>query len=92
MDFWAQLTSIPESNNLVHHYLVECDMPFSPELIYLFILNINQESFKKLDDSIDEYALLNYQVTENKIVLLTATKTKKILMVQPKFFLVLRVI
>lgn len=90
-NFWAKLTPL-DSGNQVHHYLTISETPFTPEMIYLYQLNMNKERFQKLDESIDDFMLLNYQVTEDKIILITATKTKKILMIQPRFFVVVRVI
>lgn len=46
----------------------------------------------KLDDSVEDYKILNYQITDDVILVVTATKTKKILMIQPRFFVVVRVI
>ena len=52
------------------------DFPFTPEMAYLYLLNVNNEEFKKLDDSVDEYSLLNFTIKENEILMINLTRTK----------------
>ena len=70
----------------------EIDFPFTPAMAYLFMLNLDKEKMTRIDDSIEDFQLMNWQCGTDKIVEITATKTKKILVIQPRFFVVVRIV
>lgn len=88
---WIHLTDLPSGNKL-HHYLSEVECPLTPELYYLFTFHLNNERIKQLDDNIDFYELVNYAIKEDIVILVSRTTTKKILMIDPKTFYVVRII
>lgn len=89
--FWADFSELP-SGNRKHMYRHQLEYPFTPELFFLYSLQQNLESFSKVDDSLDQMEVLNYAALDDIFVMVTKTKTKKILVVEPRSFLVLRVI
>lgn len=89
LKFWAHLDDLPNGCKL-HHYYSKLALPFTPEFITAFSLNLTQAQVKKMDDSIDYFELIDYSVNENTIIAVTKTVTKKILVVSPKSFLVFR--
>jgi hypothetical protein len=86
---WAFLNDLPNGYKL-HNYYSRFSLPFTPEFIAVFSFNLNQGQIKKMDDNIDYFELLDYSVNEDTILVVTKTITKKILVVPPKSFLVLR--
>lgn len=89
-DLWLKLTEIPESSNKLHNYYIEIDIPFTPELIQMFYLNMTEELFKNYNKNADVFEFLNYTIDENTIVYIEKTITKKMLVVKPKQFLLVR--
>lgn len=89
--FWADFLDLPSGNKKhCYHHLLE--YPFTPEMFFLFSLQQTLESFSKVDDSLDQLELLNFAALDDLIITVIKTKTKKILVVEPRSFLVLRVI
>lgn len=92
LKYYAKLTTQENSSNKIHNYLTEMEFPFTPEIAYLYLLNLGNKSFQQLDGSIGYYDVLNYTVSENMICLITISKTKKVFVVQPRTFIVVRVV
>jgi len=89
LKFWAYLNDLPNGCKLHNYYSSLC-LPFTPEFVTVFSFNLTQAQVKKMDDSIDYFELVDYSLSENTIVAVTKTVTKKILVVAPKSFLVFR--
>lgn len=60
MNFWFELKKNEDTSNMIHNHLGELTIPFTPSMIYLYLLNLNCKTFKELDDSIEDFKLLNY--------------------------------
>ena len=90
--YYCTLESQENSSYKIHNYLTEMEFPYTPEIAYLYLLNLGNKAFQQLDGSISYYEVLNYSISENMICLITISKTKKVLIVQPRTFLVVRVI
>lgn len=89
--FWADFTDLPSGNKL-HIYHHQLEYPFTPEMYFLNSLQHTIESFAKVDDSLDQMDLLNFAAVDDLIVTVSRNKTKKILVVEPRIFLLVRVI
>lgn len=40
-NFWAELESQENSSNKIHNYFNELEIPYTPEMVYLFLMNLN---------------------------------------------------
>lgn len=89
--FWADFQDLPSKNKL-HCYFHQLEYPFTPELYFLFSLQHTLDSFGRVDDSLDELEVLNFQVQDDMLVKLVRTRTKKIMVIEPRSFLVLSVV
>jgi hypothetical protein len=87
--FWALLSELPSGNKL-HEYYSQLRIPLTPEYIALFGMNITQTTIKKIDDSIDSFEVVDYSLESDRALFVIKTTTKKILVVSPKSFLILR--
>lgn len=81
-----------ESGNKLHHYRNSVDYPFTPAMYFLHSLQLNIESYSRVDDSLDQLELLNYSSTDDTIVIISRSRTKKILVIEPRSFIVVRII
>ena len=88
---WLELTDLPTGNKL-HNYYSECNSVFTPELHYLCNFQTTNNSIKALDDNVDNFELVSYAIKDDIALLITKTRTKKILMIDPKTFFVVRLI
>ncbi len=92
LKFWIRLDTQEDSDYKLHNYYTQLEIPFTAEFIYLFLINISREESLKLDSSLSNYEVLNYTVSQDLIVMITKTTTKKILIVQPRSFIVVKII
>jgi hypothetical protein len=90
-NFWANFSDLQGGNKL-HHYSHRLDYPFTPELYFLFSLQQSLESFSKIDDSLEQLEILNFQADGDLVIKITRTRTKKILVIEPRSFVVLSVV
>jgi hypothetical protein len=88
-DFWVEFCEQPNSSNKIHKYYMEIEYPFTAEFCFLFALNTNPVD---INDSLDKYEILNYTIKPDIIVLVCRSTTKKILVIQPRNFILIRVI
>jgi hypothetical protein len=58
----------------------------------MYALQQSLESYSKIDDSLEEMELLQFAANDDTIVFVVQTKTKKIMLIDPKSFLVVRMI
>ena len=76
----------------MHYHLSEVEMPFTPDLYNLFQINLNEEVFQRMDNSIESYKIKNFSIDNEYSVQILLTKTKKVLVIQPRYFLIVKVI
>lgn len=64
----------------------------TPEVYYLFLVNCKFKDLHRLDNSIDYYDLLNYTYKKDEMIIVSQTRSAKILMIEERNFVVLRII
>lgn len=92
LDVWVKFTSMENTTNLLHNYYIEMDIPFTPELIQMFYLNVSEEVFKEYNKKAASFQVTHTSISKDTIVYIIKTSTKKILLVQPKQFYIVRVV
>lgn len=89
--FWCHFEK-QSNGNFYHNYSHQIEFPFTPEFYYLMTLQENLEELQKKDDSIEYFEVLKNEITSDMIISASLMKTKKILTVAPRTFLLIRVI
>lgn len=88
---WVTITPLENGDNL-HNYSHMLEYPFTPDLFYLFSLQEKLTGFRARDDSVDFFEIIYEEITEEYILTVTKTITKKILIIKPRTFFVVRVL
>lgn len=89
--FNADFTELPSGNKL-HEYSHTLEYPFTPAMYFLHSLQQTLETFNKIEDSMNELEVLNFASNDNVAILVSRTKTKKIMVIEPRSFIVVRMI
>lgn len=89
--FYADFPDLPSGNKL-HEYSHELEYPFTPAMFFMYSFQQNLEAFNKVDDSLEIMEVLNFSCNNDIAVLITRNKTKKILVIEPRSFIVIRII
>ena len=89
--FYADFPDLPSGNKL-HEYSHELEYPFTPAMYFMYSFQQNLEAFNKVDDSLEIMEVLNFSCNNHIAVLISRNKTKKILVIEPRSFIVIRII
>jgi len=89
---WTTFTTQPENNYQIHNHRHQMAWPFTPRYHYLFDLQEKLTHMGKDDDSLEYHRILATQTTKDTIIQVFQFKTKKVLIIQPRHFLVVRII
>ena len=90
--FWINLKDSDDQKTKIHYYTHQVEWPFTPAYHFLFELQEKLTGFSKTDDSVEEFEILNIEKFKNTIIVVSRMKTKKVLTVNPKQFLLVRII
>lgn len=89
--FRAHFSELPSGNKL-HHYLHTFEPPFTSDMLILYSFQQNLESVNKLDDSLDAFEVLCFSCRDDIAIFVILTRTKKILLIEPRSFLLVRIV
>ena len=89
LDLWVEFVSQKNSSNKLHKYYLEIEYPFTAEFSYLYNFNTN---LADVNESLSKFEILNYSIKKDMIILICRSTTKKVLIIQPRNFVMLRVI
>lgn len=92
IDMWAMLSSQEGTSNKLHQYYTQQQIPFTPEMFFLFNMNASPLILKSLDPDIDIIETVNYVIGEEMILIVNRSRSKKLLVVSPKDFFIVKVI
>lgn len=81
----------PNKEN-IHSYEHQFETPFTPDFFYLFSVQERITKFGKSDESLDLFEVIHEEATEDTILSLYQTKSKKILVIQPRAFYIARIV
>ena len=82
--FWARFDDQENNSNKIHNYFFEIECPFTPELVFLYLANLNEKKEKKLSNQISISEKLYQIESENDILIINKMRTKKNLANSPR--------
>ena len=89
---WMKFQKQDNTQNKLHLSYSEMTIPFTPELIYLYLLSINKKNFNKLYKNIEAYEIVNQTVKDDHLFILYRYLTKKQLYVGQRNYFVFRIL
>ena len=89
MQIYAEFAPFNDGYKLQkYHYSIP--FPFTPELYFLLQANMTEEILKEIDDNIDRYSRVGGAERASQLLSVTLTKSKKILIIEGRSFVVLK--
>lgn len=89
---WVRLSNQEKVPYKLHTYYLEVNFPFTPELLYLYYLNVNKDNYEHLHKDLDEYEVLHMAFKDDYCLMLLKYRTKSVIMIESRSFFVLRVV
>ena len=89
---WMKFQKQENTQNKLHLSYSETNIPFTPELIYLYLLSINKTNFSKLYKNLEAYEIVNQTIKDDHLFILYRYLTKKQLYVGHRNYFVFRIL
>ena len=89
---WVTLKDSEDKKSNVQHCLQQCEWVFTPAYHYLFEAQEALTKFGQNDDSLENYRIVRTGATKDLLVVVIRFQSKKILVISPRQFLIVRVL
>lgn len=74
---WVLFSPQENTNNKIHEYYTEQEVPFTPELYFLFKLNASEEVLKTLDNDIDSVETVYSLIGDEMVLTVRCSRCRK---------------
>ena len=86
LKFWARFDDQEKSSHKIHNYYFEVECPFTPELVLLYLSNLDKKNEIKLSNQISTTEKINHIETDENIMIINKMRTKKSFANNPRDF------